>query len=441
MKILFANPPWWEFGATGQVARGGIRAGSRWPFTRPAPFAPDNFRFGSYIPFPFFLASAAAWVKTFIPGSEVELRDSIARGESYETFFRYVFDAKPDFLIIETGAASWPHDLELVKVLKNRITGLQVAIAGPTAAEASKNTIPGIVDAWLVGEYEKNAAKFINGARGKIDFDLLSREELKAMPFPMFDEKCALNYWDACPKGQIAPHLQLYASRGCVFKCVFCSFPATMTADDPDGTKPRSVRHYAADWIEQFIRARIAINPAIRSIYFDDDWFNNSKIHVLEICSVMKRIGLPWTAMCRSDTSDDETWLAMRDSGCKGVKVGFESGSQRVVDQIVNKRLNIEEGIARCIWLRGIGLSVHTTWTVGLPGETADEQQLTVDTIAKLYQIGAHDTHQLSGTASIPGTPLDLVEHGVALKKFPGAKTDAGYESSPDGNKKLEGMK
>ena len=79
MHILFSNPPWWEFGPDRQL-RQGIRAGSRWPFTRPAVHAPDQFRFGGYLPFPFFLAHAAAHTRELLPAATVELRDSIARG-------------------------------------------------------------------------------------------------------------------------------------------------------------------------------------------------------------------------------------------------------------------------------------------------------------------------------------------------------------------------
>ena len=42
--------------------------------------------------------------------------------------------------------------------------------------------------------------------------------------------------------------------------------------------------------------------------------------------------------MCRADTIRMDLWKEMRDSGCFGVKLGFESGNQLVVDTIVNKR-------------------------------------------------------------------------------------------------------
>ena len=80
---------------------------------------------------------------------------------------------------------------------------------------------------------------------------------------------------------------------------------------------------------------------SFNTIYFDDDTFNLGNRHVLNMCEVMRKINKPWAAMCRADTIKMETWKVMKDSGCFGVKLGFESGNQFVVDKIVNKHLDL----------------------------------------------------------------------------------------------------
>lgn len=451
-RILFSNFPWFVHDTTKPhlTFKQGIRAGSRWPFVQTGLyFSPDQFRFGGYLPAPQFLMSAASFLERAVAGEHsVVIRDSIARGESYATFLRFFDSLRPDFLIVEVGSASFDHDRAFMALLKKRRPEMKIAIAGPSAKtvfESKDKCDVQPIDCWFQGEYEHHAVDFVtNGATGLLPMRLLSREELTRVPFPMYDEPASLNYWDACPAGQQAPHLQLWASRGCVYKCTFCAWPGTMTGDDPDGTKPRSVRHYTPIWLDAFIRERIAKSKTagtpFRSIYFDDDWWNNSRRENLAVCEVMKRIGLPWFAMCRSDTSDKETWTAMRDSGCRGVKVGFESASQRVIDQIVNKRLNVAEGVEWCRFIKSLGMTVHTTWTCGLPGETAEEQNETRALIQKMYDTGAHDTHQLSGTAVLDGTPLALIEKGEHLAKYPGAVADENYHSSKDGVAKIESM-
>lgn len=218
-----------------------------------------------------------------------------------------------------------------------------------------------------------------------------------------------------------------------------------MTGNDPDGTKPRAVRCYSADYVERLIRERLAWSEIVglryRSIYLDDDTFNLTEKHTVSMCAVMRKIGLPWSAMCRADTVSRETWQLMRDCGCFGVKIGFESGSQWVIDHIVNKRLDLAKAAETAIYLREIGVSVHGTFTVGLPGETDAQRGETVEFIRALYARGALDTHQLSGTSEIEGTPLHTLRTRGPLAKYDGAKLGVGYDVSADGQAKIEAMK
>ena len=85
------------------------------------------------------------------------------------------------------------------------------------------------------GEYEKGVTRVIDGADGVIDFDLLTLQEMNNAPFPYYDEVIAHRYFDNNPHGQQMPQAQVWSSRGCPFKCIFCVWPATMTGNDPDG--------------------------------------------------------------------------------------------------------------------------------------------------------------------------------------------------------------
>lgn len=435
MKILFSNPPWWEI-RNGNMLMSGVRAGSRWPFTRPSSYMPDVHEPGEYLPAPLFLMHAAGYVRQHKADCEVIVRDSLARGESYQAFSTAVQEMQPDAIVIESGSAALEHDVELVEALKKVMPKVRVALAGPVALDAFTKKLTPAFDCYLQGEYEKGSVEFAAGASGLFPYALLDRGDMTDLPHPVWDEDVALHYWDNNPQGQIYPHLQLWSTRGCWAKCSFCAWPAVMTNHDPDGTKTRKVKFHTPEWVENYIRARLAKHPYL-SIYFDDDTFNISDRHVLGICEVMTRIGLPWTAMCRADTIERSTWIAMAKAGCKGVKLGFESGCQEVIDKIINKRLNLAGAAETARFIRASGMSVHGTFTIGLPGETPDQQRQTLDFIRELYDTEALDTHQLSGTASIPGTPLSEIEKGAELKAFPGARVDGNYHSSPDGNRKI----
>jgi radical SAM superfamily enzyme YgiQ (UPF0313 family) len=151
----------------------------------------------------------------------------------------------------------------------------------------------------------------------------------------------------------------------------------------------------------------------------------------------MRKIGLPWAAMCRADTSRMDLWREMKESGCFGVKLGFESGNQHVVDNIVNKRLDLAYARDAVNELKRLGMTVHGTFTYGLPGETTEQM---MDTKRYRDSLGL-DTCQESGCAEIEGTPLHSLSNQSSLAKYSGAKMDEGYIRETDGRVKYEKLR
>ena len=434
MKVLFSNPPWWDSEQNG-CWRAGVRAGSRWPFTGVIRSTPDNFQYGDYLPYPFFMGYTASFV-SHNSKAEVFFRDSIALRESYQSYFNFLENGKFDIIFIESASPSWTHDTDLIAKIKQKISSVKIVVTGPIAsAKADEILCEQPVHACIKGEYEKGALRVIEGEKGIIEYDLLTTQEMNDAPTPYYDEQHAYRYFDFFQMGQgCFPHLQLWTSRGCPYKCIFCVWPATMTGNDPDGTGVRQVRHYDADSVESSIRELVSRFPKFRSVYFDDDTFNLGNQHVKDICAVMKKIGLPWGAMCRSDSSSLDLWELMRESGCKAVKLGFESGNQYVVDNIVNKNLDLEQASSVVFELKRLGMIVHGTFTYGLPGETADQMQDTKRFIGSL----PFDTVQESGCAAIEGTPLDTLSRLGHLDKYSGAHIDNTFVHNTDGAKKFD---
>ncbi len=436
MKILFSNPPWWTDTAIGQNQMkfygAGVRAGSRWPFTQYIPAPPDEFAFGSYLPYPFFMGYAATYAARET-GAEIMFRDSIALRESYARYEAFLRAGQFDMIVIESASPSWEHDSAVIRRIEQLLPRCRIVITGPITTQSEKIMRELPVHACIRGEYEKGIVKVIKGASGTIDFDLLTLDEMNAAPFPYFDATYAHRYWDANPMGTKPPQAHVWSSRGCPYKCIFCVWPATMTGNDPDGTQKRSVRHYTPEYMEAFL-TELVTKYQYRTIYFDDDTFNLGDKHVERMCAVMRKINVPWSAMCRADTTRMALWREMKESGCFGVKIGFESGNQHVVDNIVNKRLDLEYARQAVEEIKRVGMTVHGTFTYGLPGETTAQM---FDTKRYIASLGL-DTLQESGTAEIEGTPLHTLRSAPALAKYSGAKLDDGYEAALDGRIKYE---
>jgi radical SAM superfamily enzyme YgiQ (UPF0313 family) len=380
-----------------------------------------------------FMGYAATYLEKHT-GIHVSFRDSIALRESLKSYYRHIEDEKYDYIFIETATPSWENDRLIISRIHGLLPEAKIVVTGPIAASKSEEILADHpVHACIKGEYEKGCVRVIQGESGIIEFDLLSSDEMNSTPFPYYDDVYALRYWDGLPVGQQYPQAQVWSSRGCPYRCIFCVWPATMTGHDPDGSGRRTVRYYSAQYMEAFLRELRDRFP-FKCIYFDDDTFNLGDTHVLSMCEVMSRIGLPWSAMCRTDTVRMETWKVMRESGCFGVKLGFESGNQWVVDKIVRKNLDLEHGREVVHEIKRLGMAVHGTFTYGLPGETEDQMMDTKRFIDSL----PFDSIQESGTAVIEGTPLhSLLVHGK-LDKYEGAFINDRYNVQSDGNRKLE---
>ena len=212
-----------------------------------------------------------------------------------------------------------------------------------------------------------------------------------------------------------------------------------MTGNDNDGTHKRRVRLYHPDFLDGWL-SDMTSRYQFQSIYDDSDIFNMSDTHTLRTAECYRKTGLPWAAMCRADTIKHETWKAMRDCGCFAVKIGFESLDQHVVNKIIGKALDITEAIETCKYIKSLGMFIHGTFMIGLPGETKEQMEITKRGIQALHQQGILDTHQLSGAAELDGTPLQQLRLRGSLPKFEGAKIDENYLVESDGNKKLARM-
>jgi len=273
-----------------------------------------------------------------------------------------------------------------------------------------------------------------------LDFDLLTVDEMNAAPFPYLDGVIWDKYWDSNPRGNVQPQLQAWTSRGCPYRCIFCVWPASMTNNDPDGAGKRTVRHYREDYVTCMLAHLRARYPHFASVYFDDDTFNLGDNHVRKMCNAVYAAwpGLRWSAMCRADSITRGSWRSMKETGCFGVKIGFESGNQFVVDQIVNKRLDLAEAKDTVAFLHDLGMTVHGTFTYGLPGETREQIQDTKRYIRELQAVGM-TTFQESGCAEIEGAPLRTLAERGRLVTFPSARPDAAdYRPMANGAEKLE---
>ncbi len=367
MKILISNPPWYmPIGAVKAiVTSSGLRAGGRWPYTSPG--IPTG-----YFPFPFNMAYADAYLKQM--GVDSTMRDSIMLRDEYSYFFGVARGY--DYVVLETAIASKENDWYVItEVAKHS----KVILVGPYAtSEAYTMTTYPEVYAVLRGEYEKSLYACLTGGKGGVyEFD--EWENIDDAPFPTRDTTL---YRYTTPRHPLA--INMWGSRGCPFSCSFCYSQNFQKSHRYRGHSPARLKAELADVLTRL--------PKIQYIYFDDDTFNIGDERIKGIARVLKGFGLPWGAMCRADTCTLDTFQVMADSGCVEVKIGIESGSQRVLDEIIGKKLDLEKAIRTVKAVQKMGIKVHGTFMRGFKGETIEEIRKTK---ALINTLGCN-SHQFS---------------------------------------------
>ena len=102
----------------------------------------------------------------------------------------------------------------------------------------------------------------------------------------------------------------------------------------------------------------------------------------------------------------------------------------------MNKHLDLDYAREVVLYLKDLGMSVHGTFTYGLPGETREQMLDTKRFIASL----PFDSYQESGTAEIEGTSLHRLRSTGTLGSYEAARIDANDVRGVDGSKKFQSL-
>jgi len=415
MKITLINLPWRE----GELL--GVRAGSRWPFKS----APEPDGKIHYIPFPFFLAYATSLLKK--AGKDATLIDAIAEGINEDECIKQIAEHAPSLVVIETSTPSFSNDVEIALHIKNRLPDCRLALCGPHASVFAEQILKEsqCIDYILIGEYEYTLLELATRPENYSDLGLLKglvyRENGKVkinqprstsmnlddLPWPEREDVPIYNYNDGFA-GLPQPNVQMWTSRGCPFRCSFCLWPQAFYREHKYRMRtPRDVVDEMQYLIDKY---------DFKAIYFDDDVFNINSEHVLNICSEIRKrdIKIPWATMARADLMDEAMLEALSISGLFAIKYGLESVNEGVL-RLCNKDMDLDKTY-RMIWhTKQLGIKVHLTFCVGLPGETEASLKETQEFIRKLEP----DSVQFSFATPFPGTQyFDYVkERGLLLSE------------------------
>jgi anaerobic magnesium-protoporphyrin IX monomethyl ester cyclase len=161
----------------------------------------------------------------------------------------------------------------------------------------------------------------------------------------------------------------LEGSRSCPWSCHFCLLE--MYGNDYRRKDPERVIQDVELAVEKF---------GVRNAYFIDLEFTVHRKLVARLCEFLigKKYDFHWSCQTRLDTVDADMLQMMKRSGCALIHYGVETGSERILETI-NKRITIDKIRKGMTLTRKVGIDSACFFMVGLPGETAEDIDKTVE--------------------------------------------------------------
>jgi len=315
----------------------------------------------------------------------------------------------PDLCVIYATTPTIISDIDAGARLKDA-TSAPVCLVGAHVTAETDDTFKrsdGVVDYIARGEYDYTVAELAEnlepaGVKGlswrnpsgeiRHNDQRAFAENLDALPFPAWRHININDYRDA---GKLFPFVTLLGGRGCFGRCTFCLLPQVMYG--------RQYRTKSAERVLDEIQYDLGLFPDLKEIMFEDDAlsFGNVRERLEKICKgfIRRFPGLAWSANFRADVTDYSILKLMKRSGCRMLCVGFEFGSQEILNN-VHKGEKIETMRKFASLARRAGIRIHGCFMVGGPGETRETARSTIE-FAKNLEV---DTVQFSGVCVYPGT-------------------------------------
>jgi hopanoid biosynthesis associated radical SAM protein HpnJ len=354
--------------------------------------------------FPTWLAQPAA----LVPNSRVldAPADELSVDQTLEIARDY------DLVIMHTSTPSFPTDAKFAELLKLDHPGVLIGMVGAKTMVDPEGSLKATLALDFVGreEFDYTCKEVAEGiplrdvkglsyrrvVDGKIIHNLprAITENMDELPFvaPIYKRDLKIsNYFIGYLKH---PYVSFYTGRGCRSKCTFCLWPQTVGGHR---YRVRSAENVIAEvrWIKENM-------PEVKEIMFDDDTFTDSASlpRVEAIARGMGELGVTWSCNAKANVPF-KTLKIMKENGLRLLLVGYESGDDAILHNI---KKGLRTDIARQFTsdCRKLGIVIHGTFILGLPGETAETIERTIN-FAK--EINPH-TIQVSLAAPYPGTTL-----------------------------------
>jgi anaerobic magnesium-protoporphyrin IX monomethyl ester cyclase len=364
-----------------------------------------------------------------------------------------ITEFQPDIISFSVKTATIKDARKLARQIKQLFPKIPIILGGPHTTIALRELV---TESWydiiFLGEGEDNlpilcrhivSGESIEDIEGVItkknvlrDLPLVQSKviELDQLSFPNYD------LFSKNVKDFLCTNYPLVTTRGCIFKCIYCSVP------EISGNKFR--KRSPENIIDELKWAKQKYH--IHSFEIIDDAFNLDIERSKQICRALikENLGLTWSCPngLRADRVDTELAELLFKAGCKSVMVGVESADPLVLASVKKGESieDIEKGIRI---FQAAGIHVGGYFIIGLPGDSLKSQKKSLEFVKKLgitahfnmlvpypgtnlwrwAQKNAHFLHDIEDGLHFSDS-LSMVDPVFETDDFPAAQRQQAYE-------------
>jgi len=219
----------------------------------------------------------------------------------------------------------------------------------------------------------------------------------------------------------------LQTSLGCPYNCSFCAIHATFSE--------KKIRYWKPEWALHQIDILVK-EYGVKHINFNDEIFTINPKHYLPIAEglIKRDYDLNMCAFARVDSIRPDHLPILKKAGFNWFKLGIESSSEKILKNVTKGNFT-EDDVRKVVqYTKDAGISLCANFMFGLPGETYETMQETLNLATELNP----EFPSFFATMPIPGSDLYLEakEKGIKLpddKDGPGwsGYSQQGYEFLP----------
>lgn len=355
------------------------------------------------------IASLSAVLKQ--AGYKVELLE-IEKKEDINKVIPFIRLYQPQLIGLSTNSHQYIYAIQIARLIKSKFD-LPIFLGGVHAILKPDEMIQEkSFDGISIGEAEESLLQLtrsikqaqnytdINGFWFRKDDKIIKNnishliKNLDKLPFPDYS---VFNYFKQAGQQEIVP--RFIFSRGCPFNCTYCCNHTFKKIYAGQGTylRFRSVDK-ALDEIDLYKQ-----KYNFKHFKIDDDTFSINKNWVLEFCQKYpKRFDMTFECNIRPGSVDKEILINLKQANCNLIKIGLENGNKNLRKEILNRDISNQLIIELFDLAKKIGLQTFSFNMIGIPTETHETIQETIDLNAKIKP----DFLQVTAFYPYPGTLL-----------------------------------